>query len=193
MFKLKYYIVLISLLAYSCDDYNSLPRRTGYPKIDFPKREYKIYASEFNPYQFVLGSYGIVEQDQAKGAPKTWSNIIYKTFNATIHLTYNDISSKKAFDDMVNDAHSFAYKHTTKADDIQEQYFKTKNRVSGLLYQIDGNTASSIQFFATDSSKHYLRGALYFNSRPNKDSIAPVVEFLRKDIDTLIQTLKWNN
>ncbi|HEY1061271.1 MAG TPA: gliding motility lipoprotein GldD, partial [Daejeonella sp.] len=65
--------------------------------------------------------------------------------------------------------------------------------VYGIYYSIDGNTASSVQFFLTDSTKNYLRGALYFNEQPRLDSIQPVLDFVKKDIDQMIKTFKWRN
>jgi gliding motility-associated lipoprotein GldD len=66
-------------------------------------------------------------------------------------------------------------------------------KVYGLIYDIEGNTASSLQFYVTDSTKHFIRGALYFNVRPNIDSVKIVLEFLKKDVLHLIQTLQWKN
>ena len=83
-----------------------------------------------------------------------------------------------------------AYTHTIKAESIHEKYFR-KPSVFGLIYYIEGNTASSTQFFVTDSSRHFLRGALYFNQHPDKDSLAPVIQFLRQDIVQLIETIQF--
>ncbi len=92
---------------------------------------------------------------------------------------------------LVEDARTMVYKHTVKADAINESRFRTPYNVSGVYYEIGGNAASSVQFFVTDSTQHYLRGALYFNAQPNKDSLAPVVAFLKDDVVQLINTLHW--
>jgi len=83
--------------------------------------------------------------------------------------------------------------HITKADAINELVINNKEqRTYGILYDLKGNTASAVQFYITDSTRHYLRGSLYFESEPNADSLAPVIEFFREDIIHLIETLKWN-
>ena len=93
---------------------------------------------------------------------------------------------------LINDAHTFVGKHVVKADAItQTRYEDSSSSVYGILFDIKGNTASSVQFFVTDSILHFLRGALYFNTEPNKDSLAPVIDFIREDIVHLIESMHW--
>jgi gliding motility-associated lipoprotein GldD len=93
---------------------------------------------------------------------------------------------------LTEDARKFAFKHTVKATSIDQGIIRYPDRkIYGIYYAIDGNAASSVQFFLTDSTKHYLRGSLYFNSVPRLDSIQPVLTFVKKDVDVLIKTLKW--
>ena len=107
-------------------------------------------------------------------------------------MSYQAISSRKQFDQLVEDAHTFAFKHTVKATAIDEAKINyPKKNVYGIYYTIEGNTASSVQFFLTDSSKNYLRGALYFNEQPKIDSIRPVLDFIKKDIDVMIKSFEW--
>jgi gliding motility-associated lipoprotein GldD len=179
-----------ALLLAACQQ-NYSPKPTGYPRIDFPSKSYRQFDS-LCPFTFKYPAYAVVVPDKSAGASECWLDITFKQFNGKIHLTYKDISSKEEFYKMSEDARTFAYKHTVKAEDIVDSPFvRRAHRVSGIYYDIAGNTASSIQFYATDSAKHYLRGALYFDTRPNKDSLAPVIQFLHTDIDTLIRSLRW--
>lgn len=174
----------------SCED-TYVPKPSSYPRIEYPEsKDYQLYNAEC-PFTFKTPQYSEVVRDTQSGAQDCWLNINYKPFNAKLHLSYKPVSTFKDFYEMSEDARTFAFKHTTKAEDISERYYRTANGVSGILYEIEGNTASSVQFFATDSINHYVRGALYFNTRPNKDSLEPVIKYLRTDIDTLIQSLKW--
>lgn len=92
----------------------------------------------------------------------------------------------------LEDARTMVYKHTVKADAINEKAFINKEKkVYGVLYDIKGNAASSVQFYLTDSVTHFLRGALYFNAEPNKDSLAPAIKFIHQDIERLIETFQW--
>jgi gliding motility-associated lipoprotein GldD len=94
----------------------------------------------------------------------------------------------------LKESNDYAYSHSIKADAIIEQpWYNKEKKVYGILYDIKGNTASSIQFFLTDSTKNFLRGALYFSSEPKADSLAPVIQFFRKDIIHMIETFKWKS
>ena len=127
-----------------------------------------------------------------RGSKPCWLNIRFPQFNSTLHLSYENITSKKVFNELVEDAHLYAFKHTIKASAINEANIAYTNRkVYGLYYTIDGNAASNAQFFLTDSTRLYLRAALYFNNEPRLDSIQPVLAFIKKDMDLMIKTLKW--
>jgi gliding motility-associated lipoprotein GldD len=116
----------------------------------------------------------------------------FPQFNGTLHLSYESITSQKVFNELTEDARTFAFKHTVKATSIEQGIIRNQaNKIYGIYYTIEGNAASSVQFFVTDSTKNYLRGALYFNNPPKLDSIQPVLNFVRKDIDTMIRTFRW--
>ncbi|TSD65036.1 gliding motility lipoprotein GldD [Inquilinus sp. KBS0705] len=174
-------------------DYSPKPR--GYYRISFPKKEYQQYT-EGCPFTFEYPKYSSIEQDRsdlAAGRP-CFQNIQFPQFNATLHLSYQPIASKHELDAMVEDAHKLSFKHTVKATSIDEGIIHYPDRkVYGIYYTIDGNAASSAQFFLTDSTRHYVRGALYFNSEPRLDSIQPVLTFIKKDVDVMIKTFKWKN
>ena len=127
-----------------------------------------------------------------KQAEPGWMNLSYPQYNAKLHLSYKEINNDTALNHYLEDCHHLAYTHTIKAESINEKYFKNRE-IFGLIYYIEGNTASSTQFFITDSTRHFLRGALYFNQHPDKDSLAPVIDYLREDIVTLMETLRFKN
>lgn len=172
-------------------DYSPKPR--GYFRIVFPEKAYQSY-NEGCPFTFDYPKYSHFEADKSKNAQPCWINLQYPQFNATLHLTYQPVQSKKEFNELIEDAHKLSFKHTVKATGIDEGVIAYPDRkVYGIYYTIDGNAASSAQFYLTDSTKHYLRGALYFNSEPRLDSIQPVLTYLKKDVDVMIKTLKWKN
>ncbi len=189
---MKKYIVLsvifIMLFSACNQDYSAKP--SSYPRVNYPTRHYVSYDAD-EPFTFVYPDYASVEKSKERGALSGWVNIEYKAFNATLHLSYFDFKTKKEYSKMTNDAHDFAYKHASRAEEISESVFHYPHHVSGIFYDLGGNTASTLQFFASDSTSHYLRGALYFNSHPNRDSIEPMVQFIRKDLDTMLKTLRW--
>jgi gliding motility-associated lipoprotein GldD len=188
-------ILFLSACSGGSHDYSPKPR--GYFRIEFPKKKYQQYESAY-PFTFKYPVYAAIEKDtQSRIAPKLINmnhllNMQFKQFNATLHLSYESITSKKVFNELVEDARKFAFKNTVKSTGIDQGNIAIpQNKIWGIYYTIDGNAASSVQFFVTDSVKHYMRGALYFNNEPRLDSIQPVLQFIKKDIAVMIESFKW--
>jgi gliding motility-associated lipoprotein GldD len=120
-----------------------------------------------------------------------WFNLNFKPFNATLHLTYYNFKDWQQFDSLVSDTRKLAFKHLQRADDIPEIPVFREDGLRGLIFDIKGNTATHMNFYLTDSSRHFFRGALYFNKQTNPDSIAPVIEFVKQDVNHLISTFNW--
>lgn len=165
------------------------PKPAGYLRIDFPEKEYQIYNSNC-PYTFEYPQYGNIVPDTSRIAEPCWINIEFPRFNSKLHISYKPIRNN--LQNYTEDSRTLAYKHTIKADAISETtYSDSTRKVYGLLYEIKGDAASNIQFYLTDSARHFLRGSLYFYVQPNADSLAPVIGFFREDIIHLIETLEW--
>ncbi|MFM6976320.1 MAG: gliding motility lipoprotein GldD [Sphingobacteriaceae bacterium] len=192
MIRLSFFLFFFTLLGglASCGgDYSPKPR--GYFRIEFPEKKYQAYTAKA-PYTFDYPVYAQIVPDTRADAQAYWIDIAYPDFNGRLHLSYMPVRSKKEFNELVEDARTFVFKHTVKATAIDEaRIYYPERKVYGIYYNIDGNTASSVQFFLTDSTKNYLRGALYFNEQPQIDSIKPVLDFLKKDIDVMIKSFKW--
>lgn len=190
----KYFALFILMLFIGAcgggtPDYSPKPR--GFFRIVYPKKEYQAYT-EGCPFTFNYPKYATIEQDKSRDAKPCWQNVQFGQFNATLHLSYEAVHSVKEFNHFVESTRKLSFVHTTKATSIDEALIAYPyKKVYGIYYTIDGNTASSAQFFLTDSTKHYLRGALYFNSEPRLDSIQPVLNFLKKDLDVMIKSFKW--
>ena len=187
-------LFIFSCCLVSCNtDYVQKPR--GYFKIDLPQKQYQVFDQASYPYSFEYPVYGTVVKDSLFFDQKTeneyWVNIEFPRFNGRIHLSYKEIGVN-AFDSLVNDAFTMSYKqHTYKASAIQPEPFTTPMGYGGVYFTLKGNAATGNQFFITDSTRHFLRGALYFNATPNADSLQPVNDFLKKDVEHLINTLRW--
>ncbi|MBL4715583.1 MAG: gliding motility lipoprotein GldD [Bacteroidia bacterium] len=186
------YVILISsfLFLISCDN-NYTPKPKGYYRIDLPEKSYKEFFVDSCPYKFHYPTYTVISNHKSPKNESCWYDIVYPKYNAQIHLSYKNVDDGFGLDTLMEDSRSFVYKHTVKADAIDEILINTKNDVHGIIYEIGGNTASSIQFFVTDSTTHFLRGAFYFKMEPNVDSLAPVISFIREDLLHLINTLEW--
>jgi gliding motility-associated lipoprotein GldD len=193
MKRLLIYLFAISLLAACNSDYTLKPR--GYFRIGFPKRDYKVFNEPGYPYTFEYPVYGNVIRDstffEESAENPYWINIDFPQFGGRMHISYKEIG-RNNFDSLVQDAYTMSYKqHTYKASAIDGKNFVTPNGIEGVYFTLRGNTATSNQFFMTDTTKHFLRGALYFSATPNEDSLQPVNDFLRKDVEHLINTLRW--
>ena len=188
----KFSIILSIVFFFACSgnhDYSPKPR--GYHRIIFPQKNYQPYTAGC-PVLFMYPAYAFIEPDKTPGAKPCWFNIQFPQFNGTLHLTYEPIASKKEFNELIEDAHKLSFKHTVKATSIDEGVIAYPDRnVYGIYYTIDGNAASSVQFYLTDSTKNFIRGALYFNTEPRLDSIQPVLTFVKKDVDVMIKSFRW--
>lgn len=187
MFRL--FLVLSFLIFIGCSE-KYTPKPYGYFRIDFPDKAWQLLTADSLPFEFEMAATANLENDTTPDADRGWLNLAYPQYNAKIHLSYKKISSDTSLIHYLEDAHRMAYTHTVKAESIDEKYFR-KGEIFGLVYYIEGNTASSTQFFITDSTGHFLRGALYFNQHPDKDSLAPVISYLREDVINLMESLRF--
>ncbi len=192
----RWYLVLVCALAMcvgfaSCNSKRTTPRPRGYYRIELPQEHGYASASLKNyPYSFEISSLAKITPASDEVGEPYWIDISYPDYNAKIHISYKVI--KGNFDKYVEDTHYLVYKHTVKADAITEQRFEgVDGRTFGSIYEIGGNAASNVQFYITDSTRHFLRGSLYFNTQPNRDSLQPVIEYITEDIRHLMESTKW--
>jgi gliding motility-associated lipoprotein GldD len=183
-------MLFVSVMISSCTD-TYIPKPKGYHRIEYPAVEYAEFSSEC-PFTLEYPTYGSMVLDPDPRSELCWYNLEMPIFDAKLHFSYKNISDREVFMRLTEDARTFVYKHVVKADGIKEDviYDTTLNKF-GMFYSIEGNTANNLQFFVTDSTTHFLRGALYFNAKPQIDSIQPVLDFVAKDIQHMLKTLEW--
>jgi gliding motility-associated lipoprotein GldD len=186
----------IALGIAACSEDVPAPKPHAFPRVEYPVRSYKPFEANYCAIDFEQPVYAIVERDTTyfdeKAKSDCWFNLTVPTLNATIHCSYFPISNRKSFDELVSDSYELVNKHTIKADYIEELPFSREEaKVFGRLYDIQGAAASPCQFYLTDSTRHFVRGALYFKNQIRPDSMEPVVNFLKKDIAHLIETARW--
>ena len=175
-----------------------VPKPRGFFRIDMPEREYVAFDANKNdadhfPFSFNYPSFGKLNFNKEFDDEQGWFNIEFSEYKASLYLTYKNIN--RDFDELMEQTYKMNIKnHVSKADAISERYFADDSlKVYGILYDLKGNTATAVQFYMTDSVRHFLRGSLYFESAPNADSLAPVITYFRDDIIELIETLRWEN
>src|SRR5690554_4862394 len=189
---IKRLYILSFLLLIACDN-DYLPKPKGYNRIDLPTHAY-ISLEKDLPYRFDYSQYSQVEPDSFNLHEKTWINLNYKDLAARVHLTYKPVYGKeenlKAY---LNDALSLTAKHQVKAYGIEESVVKTPKGYTGLVAQLSGEVPTQFQFFVTDSTQHFLRGALYFNTAVKNDSLSPIIEYIKVDMIHLINSLEFEH
>ena len=194
---LKFTVCLLTVLYFlcSCNSDYSVGKKKGYFHIDFPKKKYQSFDQPGYPYTFEYPVYAVISKDSTFFDDKAgdwWINIDVPQFAGRIYISYKTIGGANNFDSLVRDGFKMAYKqHVDVSTGINDSLIQTPNGVEGIYFSLGGNTATANQFFLTDSTKHFLRGALYFNAAPNADSLGIVNDFLKKDVQHLINTLKW--
>lgn len=190
-------IWMATLLVYSsCNSNYTVGKKKGYFRIDLPEKKYRSFDEPGYPYTFEYPVYARILKDttffEDKPENPWWINIDLPQFAGRIYVSYKEIGSRNKLDSLVNDAFKMAYKkHADISTGITDSLMRTPNNVEGLFFSLSGNTATANQFFLTDSVRHFLRGALYFDATPNIDSLGMVNDFLKKDMLHLINTLKW--
>lgn len=190
-------------------------KKKGYFHISLPQHSYTSFDTAGFPYRFEYPVYANIIKDSTyfDSSPENpyWINIDFPNLNARIFLSYKQVGGKaiykikqadgsyrdstgiNQFDRMVNDAFNLTNKNQAVTTSIKDSLFITKNGITGVFFKVGGNAATAKQFFLSDTTTHFLRGALYFDATPNADSLKPVQDFLQADIDHLLNSFRWKN
>jgi gliding motility-associated lipoprotein GldD len=189
-------VILCLIFIGSCKPPVFPPKPPGYFRIDTPaEHRYKLFDQPGFPYTFEYPVYCVPEKDTMFTTDSVdtryWININFPQLSAIINITYKEINTKTPLSKLVEDSYGMSFFHHEKADYIQSTDFRNPHGSSGVIYTLGGNTASRYQFTATDSTKNFIRGALYFNVTPNADSLKPASDFIERDMEHMLMTLKW--
>jgi len=209
-----YFLLFTACFLLSCNS-TYVSKKRGYFKIDFPARQYVKFNRPGFPYSFEYPAYAAITQDSTyfDETPENpyWININFPQFNGEIFLSYKVIGGKtiykvktatgsyrdslgtNVYDKLVNDAFSLTNKNNVVSSSIKDSLIETENGVSGIFFKVGGNAATAKQFFLTDTTKNFIRGALYFDVTPNVDSLRIVQDFLQTDMEHLINTFQWKS
>jgi gliding motility-associated lipoprotein GldD len=195
MMKYKLFLLVLVILALGCKE-KYTPKPRGFYRISFPEKKYQPIENPF-PYQFDIPKYVQIVPDYQNPDQRWWINLEVPENKAEVHISYYDLQTnikppRELLAELMEETRELAYKHSIKANAIEERIFvNPEENVFGTVYRIEGNAASPIQFFLTDSTRHFLRGALYIRATPDIDSLKPVIEFLERDVVQIIETTKW--
>jgi len=185
-------LITLCLFFYSCSqDY--LPKPKGYNRIELPDPKY-ISLPDSLPYDFEYSVHANIYKDSSWMAERYWINIYYPQLEASVQITYKPVLSRQdLLEEYLRDAHTLTSKHQIKAYAIDESIIQTPLGNTVVISELSGEVPSQFQFYVTDSTKHFLRGALYFRTATKNDSLAPVIEYVKRDILQMVNTLEWKD
>jgi len=178
-------LLFLYLLLSSCTE-DTIPKPDGYLRLDYPIAKYESLEVEC-PFTFGKNVYTRIKTKSGCDF-----NIEYPKMKATIFLSYKQINND--LDSLLSDAQRFTYRHTKRAETIYEQpYVNPKDKIYGMFYDVGGDAASATQFYLTDSLKNFITGSVYFNVKPNADSLLPASSYIKNDVRLLIESFQWTD
>jgi gliding motility-associated lipoprotein GldD len=186
-------IVVLSIACFRDNNYTPKPR--AYPRVEFPEKKYRDFNEDYCPFTFEYPVYGEVQQETRflNEAPlhPCWFDIWFSKFNARMHFSYYQINDTTRVEKLINDAFTIANKINQRSNYMDEVKVANQYQVGGLILEFTGPAASPMHFFLTDTTQHFLKGALYFNTQIKPDSLAPISNFIKEDIAQMINTFQW--
>jgi gliding motility-associated lipoprotein GldD len=187
-------MMALSVLPSCGDQAVDSPKPRIYPKVVYPERAYQDFDMESCPFNFKIPSYSTLDRDKRffgeDPLHPCWFDIVIPVFDARIYMSYYPIQSRSDFDKFISDSYTIANQINQRSD-YMDEFIISKGDVGGLILEFEGHAASPTHFILTDTTNHFLRGALYFNTTVRPDSLAPVIDFLKEDISKIIETFEW--
>lgn len=179
------------LFLSACGEETYVPKPKGYNRIDLPEYAYQQLPDTF-PYSLIYSKHAELSRDTFSTAQRYYCNMFYPAFDAVVQITYKDLRRPEIdLDVLLTDAFALTMKHNPKAYQINESLIGIKNGQVASVTELSGEVPSQFQFFTTDSTRHFFRGALYFNTALKNDSLAPVIDFIKKDVIEMLNSLEW--
>lgn len=187
MKPIKFLIPAIIVVFFiSCKE-DAVPKPDGFLSLEYPTTAYENYTDPDGNFKFNKNKWAVVKPDDNFSF-----KIDYPKMKASIYINYRPVEDNLNL--LLKDAQKLTYNHTIKADDIQESVFEhPEKKVYGMFYKVTGDAATNVQFYATDSTKNFVVGTLYFYSKPNFDSIYPATKYIEDDMKNLMESLEWTN
>lgn len=185
-------LFLAAWFALTACDRSFLPKPVGYNRLELPDPEYRSLPDTL-PYSFEYSTHARLLPDTSRIRERYWIEIYYPSIKSNIHITYKPLKgSERLLKEFMDDAYTLTAKHQVKAYAINEVITHTPSGKTAVIAELEGEVPSQFQFTITDSSRNFLRGALYFNTRVQNDSLAPAIEYMKRDMMHIINTLEWN-
>lgn len=184
-------VLLVMVFALMACKEVFLPKPKGYNRIDLPEHEYQNLPDTF-PYKFKYSKYAKLEKDSGENIERYWINLVYPQYDALIQLTYkNLVDPNNRPEVLLNEAFELTQRHIIKAYSIDESLIQIPNGQVASVSELEGEVPTQFQFFTSDSTNHFFRGALYFNTATENDSLSPIIEYIKVDIIEMLNSFEW--
>ena len=194
LFNISFFAFLILFLS-SCQSDPPVPKPRTYPKLIFPARVLSTVILPECPFTFDFPTYAEVDRKQTffDEAPPNdcWFNLHIPAFNADIYMSYHPVTSRKNFDKLIRDTYKITNQINRRSDYMDEALIKNQYGAGGMTFSFEGAAASPMQFYLSDTTNHFLKGALYYNSKVRPDSLMPATQFIMEDIHGMLATFRW--
>lgn len=186
---IPFLFLFLSIGLTGCEE-DYIPKQRAYFRISFPEKKYERFTGNSCPFSFDIPVYAKIVADSGGNSEPCWFNVEFPAFKGTLYLSYKGVN--KDLNNFIEDSRSLSMKHISRASGMQEEAISnSQKKLFGNYYSVKGNAASPVQFYLTDSTKSFLRGSLYFYAVPNPDSIAPILDFIEKDVKHLLESFEW--
>ena len=180
----------------ACQETLEIPKPRTYPRVVFPNHSYNTVAPDPCPFSMDIPVYSKLEKEKQvlgnEAAQDCWYTLRFNKFNAEVYFSYFSIDDRKHYDKLLKDSYFVLQQINRKSDFMEESRYENKHNTHGLTYSFEGDAASPFQFILSDTTDHFVRGALYFNSKVNPDSMKPVIDFVRVDMDRMLSSFVWD-
>ena len=183
--------MLVFIFALMACEEVYLPKPKGFNRIDLPEHAYQALPDTF-PYKFKYSKYAQLEADSGENVERYWVNLVYPDYDALVQLTYkNLVDPNNKPEVLLNEAFELTQRHIIKAYSIDESLIQIPNGQVASVSELEGEVPTQFQFFTSDSTNHFFRGALYFNTATQNDSLSPIIEFIKVDIVEMLNSFEW--
>lgn len=189
--RISLLISTVFLVAVMACEKNYLPKPKGFNRLDIPEHAYQPLPDTL-PYTFEYSEHARLLDDTTWISERYWIELYYPQFLGNIHITYKKLEEEETLKELIDDSYFLTSKHQIKAYAIDDILLSTPSGMVASIAELEGEVPSQFQFYITDSTENFLRGALYFNTQVSNDSLAPAISFIKKDIIHLLNTLEWN-
>ncbi|WP_245657922.1 gliding motility lipoprotein GldD [Roseivirga echinicomitans] len=184
-------VSFVLIIGLSACEQTYLPKPKAYNRIDLPESAYQVLPDTF-PYHFFYSQYAELSRDTFPKSGRYYINLFYPDYDAVIQITYKDLKKpENNVEELLTEAFDLTMKHNPKAYSIRESIIPMRNNQVASIAELAGEVPSQFQFFTTDSTTHFFRGALYFNTANKNDSLRPIIDFIKKDAIEMLNSLEW--